>query len=89
MEKAFPKVIFTHIDLGYKSIFVEHQKKNGYFIIIDNNLINEPFEKEKLEIKNYKSKKKAINYFKTIKELIHNDTIINSAIQSINNFRLR
>ena len=87
MEKAFPKVIFTHIDLGYKSIFVEYQK--GYKITIDNNLINEPFEKEKIEVRNYKNKKKAINYFKSIKELIHNDTIINSAIQSINNFRLR
>lgn len=87
MAESFPKVIFTHIDSGYKSIFVEYQK--GYKITIDNNLINEPFEKEKLEIKNYKSKKKAINYFKTIKELMHNDTIINSAIQSINNFRLR
>lgn len=89
MEESFPKVIFTYIDSGYKSIFVEYQNRGGYKITIDNNLINEPFEKEKLEIKNYKSKKKAINYFKTIKELMHNDTIINSAIQSINDFRLK
>lgn len=87
MEKSFPKVIFTHIDSGYKSIFVEYQK--GYKITIDNNLINEPFEKEKIEVRNYKNKKNVINYFKTLKELIPNDTIINSAIQSINNFRLR
>ena len=87
MEESFPKVIFTHIDLGYKSIFVEYQK--GYKITIDNNLINEPFEKEKIEVINYKNKKNVINYFRKLKELVHNDTIINSAIQSINDFRLK
>ena len=89
MKESYPKVIFTHIDSGYKSIFVEYQKKNGYFIIIDNNLINEPFEKEKIEVRNYKNKKNVINYFNKLKELVHNDTIINSAIQSINDFRLK
>lgn len=87
MEESFPKVIFTHIDSGYKSIFVEYQK--GYKITIDNNLINEPFKEEKMEVINYKNKKKVINYFKKLKELVHDDTIINSAIQSINDFRLK
>ena len=87
MEESFPKVIFTHIDLGYKSIFVEYQK--GYKITIDNNLINEPFQKEKIEVRNYKNKKKVISYFRKLKELVHDDTIINSAIQSINDFKLK
>ena len=87
MKESCPKVIFTYIDSGYKSIFVEYQK--GYKITIDNNLINEPFKGEKIEVINYKSKKKVINYFKKLKELVHDDTIINSAIQSINDFRLK
>ena len=89
MEESFPKVIFTHIDSGYKSIFVEYQNRGGYKITIDNNLINEPFKEEKMEVINYKNKKNVINYFKKLKELVHDDIIINSDIQSINDFRLK
>lgn len=84
MIKEFPKVVFIHVDSDYKSIFVEYQ--NGYKITVDNNLINEPFKKEKLEVRNYKYKKNVINYFNRLKELIPDNTI-NSAIQSINNFK--